>query len=70
MIHFHLTCFGRLSVLIVEHEVRKTLDHKELLHAVDLRKLKRKLASRPVSQTETRCEVIIEFATSTNMTEL
>lgn len=31
-----VTCFSRLSVLIVEHEMGETLSHKELLHAVDL----------------------------------
>lgn len=35
-VHFHSTCFIWLSVLIVEHQVWKTLGHKELLHAINL----------------------------------
>lgn len=38
-VHFHITCFDWLCVLIVEHEVWKALNHKELLHAVNLRKM-------------------------------
>lgn len=37
----NITCFNWLGVLIVEHEVRKTLSHKELFHAVNLRKMKK-----------------------------
>lgn len=37
----HVTCFDRFSVLIVEHEVRETISHKELLHAVNLRQMKK-----------------------------
>lgn len=32
----HLTCFSWLHILIVEHDMRKSLSHKELLHALNL----------------------------------
>lgn len=48
-VHVHVTCFGWLGVLIVEHEVWETISHKELLHTVNLRKNKRKCAAQ--SQT-------------------
>lgn len=42
----HVTCFIRVSVLIVEHEVWETLSHKELLHAVNLRKMSKYTVSK------------------------
>lgn len=57
----HVTFFSCLSVLIVEHEVWQTLSHKELLHAVNLRKMKRKQSVQSdttVSQTVRRLVAI------------